>query len=105
MVIIETPIFTKRILSILPDEEYRFLQLHLLNKPDAGKIIRESGGLRKLRWSAKGHGKSGGIRIIYYRFVAQDTILLILAYSKNERDDPTPKQLQQLKSIIEGEYP
>jgi hypothetical protein len=54
MVIVETPIFTKRILTILSDEEYRLLQLHLLNKPDAGKIIQGSGGLRKLRWSAKG---------------------------------------------------
>jgi len=104
MVIVETPIFTKRILTILSDEEYRFLHLHLLNKPDAGKIIQGSGGLRKLRWSAKGHGKSGGIRIIYYRFLEYDTVLLLFAYAKNERDDLTPEQLRQLKKVIEGEY-
>jgi hypothetical protein len=104
MIIIETPIFTKRILAILPDEEYRLLQLQLLNKPDAGKIIRGSGGLRKLRWSAKGHGKSGGTRIIYYWFVAQNTLLPVFAYSKNEQDDLTPEQLRLLKEIIEGEY-
>jgi hypothetical protein len=104
MVIVETPIFTKRILTILSDEEYRLLQLHLLNKPDAGKVIQRSGGLRKLRWSAKSHGKSGGIRIIYYRFLAQNTLLLLFAYAKNERDDLTPEQLRQLKRVIEGEY-
>jgi len=104
MVIIETSIFTKRIVAVLSDEEYRLLQLHLLNKPDAGKVIQGSGGLRKLRWSAKSHGKSGGIRIIYYRFLAHDTILLLFAYTKNERDDLTPEQLRQLKRIIEGEY-
>jgi hypothetical protein len=104
MVIVETPIFTRRILAILSDEEYRLLQLHLLSKPDAGKIIQGSGGLRKLRWSAKGHGKSGGIRIIYYRFLSHDTILLLFAYTKNERDDLTPEQLRQLKRVIEGEY-
>ena len=104
MVIIETPVFTKKILASLSDEQYRLLQVHLLNKPDAGKIIQGSGGLRKLRWSAKGHGKSGGIRVIYYWFVAQDTILLAFAYSKNERGDLTPEQLQQLKRVIEGEY-
>jgi hypothetical protein len=64
----------------------------------------EGGGLRKLRWSAKSHGKSGGIRIIYYRFLAHDTILLLFAYAKNERDDLTPEQLRQLKRVIEGEY-
>lgn len=105
MVIIETPIFTKRLLGVMSDEEYRLLQLHLLNKPDAGKMIQGSGGLRKLRWSAKGHGKSGGVRIIYYWFVAQDTILLLFLYAKNERTDLTPEQLQQLRKVIEGEYP
>ena len=105
MVIIETPIFTKRLMDVMTDEEYRLLQMHLLNKPDAGIVIQGSGGLRKLRWSAKGHGKSGGVRIIYYWFVAQDTILLLFPYAKNERTDLTSEQLQQLRKIIEGEYP
>ena len=105
MVIIETPIFTKRLLGVMSDEEYRLLQLHLLNKPDEGTMIQGSGGLRKLRWSAKGHGKSGGVSIIYYWFVAQDTILLLFLYAKNERTDLTSEQLQQLKKVIEGEYP
>jgi hypothetical protein len=105
MVIIETPIFTKRLLGVMSDEEYRLLQLYLLNKPDAGSMIQGSGGLRKLRWSAKGHGKSGGVRIIYYWFVAQDTILLLFLYAKNERTDLTSEQLQQLRKVIEGEYP
>jgi hypothetical protein len=41
MVIIETPIFTKQIVSTLPDEEYRLFQSALLERPDAGKIIEE----------------------------------------------------------------
>ena len=104
MIIIETPIFTRRIQTILSDEEYRLLQIHLINKPDVGKIIPGSGGLRKLRWSAGGHGKSGGIRVIYYWFVAKDVILLLFSYPKNEQDDLTQEQLKQLKKIIEGEY-
>jgi hypothetical protein len=105
MVIIETPIFTKRLSGIMTDEEYRLLQMHLLNKPDAGKVIKGSGGLRKFRWSVKGHGKSGGVRIIYYWFASQDTILLLFSYAKNERTDLTSEQLQQLRKIIKGEYP
>jgi hypothetical protein len=104
MVIIETPVFTKRVIAILSDEEHRLLQMHLINKPDAGKVIKGSGGLRKLRWSAKGHGKSGGVRIIYYWFAARDTILLLFVYAKNERDDLTPGQLEQLKRVVEEEY-
>lgn len=104
MVIIETPIFTRKIQTILSDEEYRVLQIQLINKPDSGKIIRGSGGLRKLRWSAGGHGKRGGIRVIYYWFVSQDTLLLLFAYSKSEQDELTPEQLKQLKGVVGGEY-
>lgn len=104
MVIIETPIFTRRIQTILSNEEYRLLQVHLVNKPDSGKVIRGSGGLRKLRWSAGGHGKRGGVRIIYYWFVSQDTLLFLFAYPKSEQDDLTPEQLRQLKMVVEGEY-
>ncbi len=104
MVIIETPIFTKRIQELITDDEYRLLQTHLVNRPDVGKIISGSGGLRKLRWSAGGHGKRGGIRSIYYWFVSQDIILLLYAYPKNEQDDLTPEQLKQLKKIVEKEY-
>jgi hypothetical protein len=89
---------------MLSDEEYRLLQAHLVNKPDVGKVIPGSGGMRKLRWSAKGHGKRGGIRVIYYWFMSKDIILLLFAYSKNEQDDLTKEQLRQLKKIIEREY-
>src|SRR4030066_624809 len=104
MTIIETPIFTRRIQVMLSDEEYRLLQAHLVNKPDVGKIIPGSGGMRKLRWSAKGHGRRGGIRVIYYWFISKDIILLLFAYFKNEQDDLTKEQLRQLKKIIEREY-
>ena len=104
MVIIETPIFTRKIQAILSDEEYRLLQIQLINKPDSGKIIRGSGGLRKLRWYAGGHGKRGGIRVIYYWFVLQDTLLFLFAYSKSEQGELTPEQLKQLKKVVEGEY-
>jgi hypothetical protein len=104
MLIIETPIFTRRIQAILSDEEYRLLQIHLVNKPDVGKIIPRSRGLRKLRWSTGGHGKRGGIRVIYYWFMAKDTILLLFAYSKSEQDDLTSEQLRQLRKVMEREY-
>lgn len=67
---IETPIFTRRLESLLAEEEYRELQNALIERPEAGATIRGSGGLRKLRWAAKGRGKSGGVRVIYYWFVA-----------------------------------
>jgi mRNA-degrading endonuclease RelE of RelBE toxin-antitoxin system len=60
-------------------EEYRSLQMALLLRPEQGALIPGSGGLRKLRWSAKGRGRRGGCRIIYYWDRAQDTFYVPLA--------------------------
>jgi mRNA-degrading endonuclease RelE of RelBE toxin-antitoxin system len=104
MVIVETPIFTKQLLSTLSDEEYRLFQNMLLERPDAGKVIPGSGGLRKLRWAAEGRGKRGGLRVIYYWFTERGTILLLFIYPKNVQDNLTPDQLKQLKKVVEEEY-
>ena len=63
---VETPVFTASVTLLLSDEEYRQLQLALLIRPEQGVLIRGSGGLRKLRWGARGRGKRGGVRVIYY---------------------------------------
>jgi len=104
MVIVETPIFTKQVLSTLSDDEYRLLQQALLERPDAGKVIPGSGGLRKLRWSVEGRGKRGGVRMIYYWFTEQSAVLLLFMYPKNIQDDLTSDQLKKLKKIIDEEY-
>ena len=49
MVIMETSVFTRRVQSLLADEEYRQLQAMLVERPTAGGVIPGSGGLRKLR--------------------------------------------------------
>lgn len=66
MIFIETQTFTKILSDYLLDDGYRGLQIYLLQKPDAGAIVRGSGGIRKVRWSATGKGKSGGVRVLYY---------------------------------------
>ena len=105
MEIIETSIFTRQIQALLSDEEYRQLQLAFLSQLDLGSIIPRSGGLRKVRWSGKGHGKRGGVRVIYYWVKIQERILMLLIYAKTEQDDLTPDQLKVLRRIIEEEYP
>ena len=81
------------------------MQTVLVLRPDAGDLIPGSGGLRKIRWGAKGRGKRGGLRIIYYWVVKQDHILMLFIYPKTEQDDLTPGQLKVLRQIIEEEYP
>jgi hypothetical protein len=63
---IEMPGFTKCWKELgLGEDELFDLETHLLKNPDAGPVLRRSGGVRKLRWAIKGKGKSGGARVIY----------------------------------------
>ena len=103
MIIVETHIFTRQVILLLSDEEYRLLQSVLANRPDTGVVIPSSGGLRKMRWGMTGRGKRGGVRVIYYWAAKQDRILMLLIYPKNEKDDLSQNQLKILRKIVEEE--
>ena len=66
MEFIEATAFTKYLYDYLSEDEYIGLQSYLLQYPESGKIVRGSGGIRKVRWAMSGRGKSGGVRVIYY---------------------------------------
>jgi len=104
MRIIETPTFTKRVEEILSEEEYRLFQIKLIGDPEAGNIIKGSGGIRKIRWSGSGRGKRGGSRILYYWYNTKGLLLMLFIFKKNENDDLTKTQLKALKTIVEIEY-
>lgn len=97
---IESPIYSEQIDDLLTVDEHHLLQLALLEQPEAGDLIRGSGGLRKLRWSVAGSGKRGGIRVIYYLY-HRDKAYLLFAYRKNRQEDLNPAQLKLLKQLIE----
>lgn len=97
---IETPVFSADVQALIPDDEYRELQLALLLRPDAGVVIPRSGGLRKLRWGHRGGGKRGGLRIIYFWYPEDDVIYMLLAYSKTKQKDLTPEQLRILRRLV-----
>ena len=63
---IETKLFTRLVGEYMSDEEYLQLQAALAENPEAGAVIPESGGIRKLRWGLPGRDKRGGLRVIYY---------------------------------------
>ncbi|OGH04095.1 MAG: hypothetical protein A2600_14110 [Candidatus Lambdaproteobacteria bacterium RIFOXYD1_FULL_56_27] len=102
MQIIETSIFARQIVKLLKKQEYLDLRAQLAASPEAGVVIKGTGGARKLRWAAKGKGKSGGIRVIYYFQDSQGKIFLLLAYSKSDQDDLTPDQAKAVRKLVEG---
>jgi hypothetical protein len=104
VVIVETRAFTARIGDLLNPEEYRELQLQLVRHPTAGDVIPGTGGLRKARWGSQGRGKRGGCRVIYFWHPTSRRLLMLFAFSKNERADLTADQKKVLRQIVEREY-
>ena len=102
--IIETSIFSRQVQELLTDDEYRLLQIAIIQHPESGDLIPGTGGLRKKRWSLGGRGKRSGTRTIYYWAIDKNQILMLLIYSKNEKDDLTREQQKVLRKIIEEEY-
>ena len=76
---------------------------HLVRHPDAGAVIRGTGGITKLRWRGEGHGKRGGARFIYYRAIAEDRILMLFMYLKNEKDGISSQERKTLRGIVKQE--
>ena len=103
MEFIETSIFTTAIRDLIKDDEYRSLQIALLLRPEQGKIIPGSGGLRKVRWGVKGRGKRGGCRVIYYWDKKQSVFFMLYAYPKGVQGDLTPSQAKTLKKLVREE--
>jgi len=88
---VETPVFTKAIGPLLPDDEYRSLQAALVLRPEQGALIRGTGGLSKIRWGRTGRGKRGVLRLIYHWDRETETIYMLYVYAKSKQEDLTPE--------------
>jgi hypothetical protein len=100
MEFIETTVFTRAILALLSDDEYRLLQTELMENPERGDLIRQGGGIRKVRFAAQGKGKSGGIRVIYYWLKDDGQIYMLLAYPKSKKDTLTDQETAVLRDLV-----
>ena len=72
-------------------------------RPEQGVLIPGTSGLRKVRWSAKGHGKRGGCRIIYFWDKNSEQIYLLYTYPKNRKLDLSSAQVKALSKLVREE--
>lgn len=98
---IETGLFTRLVQEYLTDDEYLRLQRQLMREPEAGAVVRGSGGVRKLRWAAPGRGKRGGYRVIYFVRRTNNIIWMLTIYPKNVADSIPAHVLKQIRKEIE----
>ncbi|MEX0627528.1 MAG: type II toxin-antitoxin system RelE/ParE family toxin [Cucumibacter sp.] len=87
LTVVETPEFLAATRRFLTEERRAALVDHLAHHPTAGDVIPGTGGVRKLRWSLEGRGKSGGARVIYFYHSAGLPLFALTAYAKAARAD------------------
>jgi mRNA-degrading endonuclease RelE of RelBE toxin-antitoxin system len=104
MKFVETAVFTRIVKSALPDDDYRTLQTVLLLRPEQGALIPGTGGLRKIRWGGKRHGRRGGYRVRYYWDRNSETFYMLYMYPKNEQEDLTDRQAKLLGQLVRKEF-
>ena len=100
---IESSTFERVLPAYLDDDEYSELQAFLAVSPEAGRLVRGSGGVRKVRWSRAGSGKSGGLRVIYFARTHKGQIWLLTLYSKAAADSIPGHVLKALKEEMVDE--
>ena len=105
--IVELPEFQKRVETRLTNDEKVSVINYLAAHPAAGDLVRDTGGLRKLRWAAKGKGKSGGVRVIYYFHNETMPLLLLTLFSKGEKANLSKaerNELAKLTNLLKAVY-
>lgn len=97
--IVETEVFIDAAASFLEEVEVDELKLFLAHDPEAGDVMPGCGGVRKVRWAAKGRGKRGGARIIYYFYDDTVPVFLLDAYAKSEKQTLTQDDKKCLRAL------
>ena len=105
IVVAETPLFTRQADEVWDNAERETFVNFIAGDPEAGDVIPETGGVRKLRWSRGGTGKRGGVRVIYFYHDAERPLYLLLVYAKARRENLTPdekKSVRKLAAVLKG---
>ncbi len=100
-IFVELPIFRAKWKALgLNDKDLRRLQDEILSDPKIGSVMQETGGIRKMRFAFEHRGKSGSIRVIYIDFEIYKKVFLITAYHKNEKDNLTQAERNELRRLV-----
>lgn len=99
----ETSVFMRYAAEIWSDEERAEFIDWIAAHPYAGDVIPGSGGCRKVRWSRRGRGKRGGIRVVYF-CAENEVIWLLIAYTKSKLGTLPADFLAKLRRGIQDDF-
>ncbi len=101
LTVIETPLFQKQWPLYWTEDERGSFAVYIAERPDAGDVVPNSGGLRKVRWRRAGSGKSGGVRVIYYTHTTGGELVLLTLYAKAKTNNLTGPKLKEIRHALE----
>jgi len=94
--VVELPTFQKQAARVWADDDRTAFIDWIAINPDAGDVIPNAQGVRKVRWSRAGSGKSGGVRVIYFNQTALQEIWLLAVYAKSDRANMTANEIRRM---------
>jgi hypothetical protein len=86
--------------AVTIDEERSELVAFIGANPEAGDVIPETGGVRKIRWALEGKGKRGGAWVVYYYHSGGMPVFLLSAYAKNRKANLSPAERNTMKRLV-----
>jgi hypothetical protein len=89
LTVVETPQFVRQADDLWTDAERQEFIDYIARNPEAGDVIPDTGGVRKVRWRRRGMGKRGGVRVIYFYYSPTTPLFLLMVYAKAMRVDVT----------------
>lgn len=102
LTVVETLLFQRQWPHYWSEEERGAFAVYLAQNPAIGTVVRDSGGVRKVRWSREGGGKSGGVRVIYFTRLAQGELVLLTIYAKSKVANLTGPRLKEIRHALEN---
>lgn len=100
-VVVETTPYLKAVEKIWDEETQIEFKNYIGVNFALGDMIPGAGGIRKIRWQANGHGKRGGVRVIYYIYNENHPVYLLYAYPKNVQVDLSEAEKKLFRAVAE----
>lgn len=101
LTVAELPEYIRRAEKLLSASERLDIINYLAAHPKAGDLMEGTGGIRKLRWGRGAHGKSGGVRVIYYVHSDLMPLYLLTVFAKNERTNISKAERNVLAELVD----
>jgi len=80
----------------MSDAERERTVLFLAENPQAGDVMKETGGCRKIRIAKDGEGKSGGYRVITWFGGGDISVFLLTVFAKGQKANLSKKERNAL---------